>query len=65
MKPKDMREMSPEELENQRVQAVKELFSLRMQQATSQVEKPSRIRELRRDIARIRTIQNERKRIST
>jgi large subunit ribosomal protein L29 len=38
----------------------REAFNLRFQAATSQLEKPSRVREVRRDIARIKTLQNAR-----
>ena len=41
-----------------------EAFNLRFQAATSQLEKPSRVKEVRRDIARIKTLQNERSRSS-
>jgi len=40
----------------------REQFNLRFQAATNQIEKPSRVREVRRTIARIRTLQNERSR---
>jgi len=40
----------------------REAFNLRFQAATNQLEKPSRVREVRRDIARIKTLQNERSR---
>ena len=40
----------------------REAFNLRFQAATSQLEKPSRVREVRRDIARIKTAQNARAR---
>jgi large subunit ribosomal protein L29 len=40
----------------------REAFNLRFQAATSQLEKPSRVREVRRDIARIKTLQSERSR---
>ena len=40
----------------------REAFSLRFQAATNQLEKPSRVREVRRDIARIKTVQNARTR---
>lgn len=62
MKPKDLRELTDEELAQRGVDAEKELFALRLQQATAKIEKPSRIRELRRDIARVRTLQGERRR---
>jgi large subunit ribosomal protein L29 len=42
----------------------REAFNLRFQAATSQLEKPSRVREVRRDIARIKTLQAERARAS-
>ena len=38
----------------------REQFNLRFQAATSQLEKPSRVREVRRDIARIKTVQSQR-----
>ena len=40
----------------------REAFNLRFQAATSQLEKPSRVREVRRDIARIKTVQTSRTR---
>ena len=40
----------------------REQFNLRFQSATNQLEKPSRVREVRRDIARIKTLQTERSR---
>ncbi len=60
MKAKSFRELTEEELVQRRDEVDRELFNLRMQQATAQVEKPSRIRELRRDRARILTIKHER-----
>lgn len=39
-----------------------EMFNLRIQQQSGQIEKPSRIRELRRDVARVETILTERRR---
>ena len=41
-------------------QLKREQFNLRFQAATSQLEKPSRVREVRRDIARIKTMQSQR-----
>ena len=40
----------------------REQFNLRFQAATNQIEKPSRVREVRRDIARIKTLQTQRTR---
>ncbi len=62
MKARELREMTDEELLQKRRDAEKELFALRMQQATAQLEKPSRLRELRRERARILTIEAERRR---
>ncbi|MDZ4200130.1 MAG: 50S ribosomal protein L29 [Kiritimatiellia bacterium] len=62
MKAKDVRELTDDELGDRIRQAGEELFGLRMQKATARLEKPSRLRELRRDVARINTIRSERKR---
>jgi len=60
MKASKWREMSNEEL-NQKLNELKsELFNLRFQLATGQLENPMRIREVKRDIARIKTILRER-----
>lgn len=60
MKAKDIREMSAAELD-QKVAALKdELFNLRFQLATGQLENPKRIPEVKKTIARIKTIQRER-----
>ena len=59
MKGKEIREMSAGEL-NQKVASLKEeLFNLRFQHATGQLENPMRIREVKKSIARIKTIQRE------
>lgn len=56
---KELRSMSADEL-NQKIASLKEeLFSLRFQLATGQLENPSRIREVKKTIARIKTIQSE------
>ena len=62
MKASEIRELTPEELQLRLDQSRKELVNLRMQQATSQIENPARLHELRRDVARIRTIERERQR---
>ncbi len=61
MKTREIRDLTPEELRHQYEEASKELFNLRVQQATGQLEKPSRLRELRRTLARMLTVQNERR----
>ena len=59
MKVKEIRDMSAGEL-NQKVASLKEeLFNLRFQHATGQLENPMRIREVKKSIARIKTIQRE------
>ena len=51
-----------DQLATQLTELKREQFNLRFQAATSQLEKSSRVREVRRDIARIKTLQNERSR---
>ena len=60
MKAVELRELTDEELQQQRGDAEQELFNLRIQQSTGQIEKATRIKELRRDIARILTVMSER-----
>lgn len=60
MKIKDLRELSDKELESKIIETKKELFNLRMKQSTGTLEKPSKIRELRKDVARMKTILRER-----
>ena len=60
MKIKDIRELSNKELEGKIINAKKELFNLRMKQATGTLEKPSKINELRKDVARMKTVMRER-----
>jgi large subunit ribosomal protein L29 len=62
MKAKEFREMTSDELGERLRQIREEQFHLRMQRATARLEKPSRLRDLRRDVARIETILHERKR---
>lgn len=61
MKAKEIRDLSADELKQKLADSEKELFNLRIQQASAQLEKPDRIRRVRRDIARIRTVLNETK----
>lgn len=60
MKIKDLRELSNKELETKIRDAKKELFNLRMKQSTGTLEHPSKIKELRKDVARMMTIIRER-----
>jgi large subunit ribosomal protein L29 len=58
----DLRSRTDDQLVEQLAELKREQFNLRFQAATNQIEKPSRVREVRRTIARIRTLQNERAR---
>ena len=58
---KEIRELSNEEILSKIEESKEELFNLRFQQATGSLEKPSRINELRKTVARINTILNERR----
>ncbi len=60
MKVKEIRQMSDGELSNKLQDLKSELFNLRFQSATGQLDNPLRIRVVRRDIARVKTIQKER-----
>jgi large subunit ribosomal protein L29 len=60
MKPADLRAMADEQLLTTLRDAEKHLFDLRFQAATDRLETPSVIREARREIARIKTIQRQR-----
>ncbi len=53
---KELQNKSAEDLNKALVEAKKELFSLRFQNATNQLDNTSRIKEVRRDIARIQTV---------
>jgi len=57
---KEIRELSNEELNNEIEKYKEELFNLRFSQATGNLEKPSRIHELRKLVARMKTILKER-----
>ena len=56
MKVDDIRAMTPDQMEDAILNLKKERFNLRFQRATGQLENTSRMREARRDIARIKTI---------
>ena len=58
----DIMSQTDDQLSDQLMELKREQFNLRFQAATNQIEKPSRVREVRRTIARIRTLQNERAR---
>jgi large subunit ribosomal protein L29 len=56
----DLRTKTDDQLAAELLELKREQFNLRFQAATNQLEAPSRIREVRRTIARIKTLQNER-----
>ena len=60
----DLRAKSDDQLVEELASLKREAFNLRFQAATSQLEKPTRVKEVRRDIARIKTLQGERSRSS-
>jgi large subunit ribosomal protein L29 len=60
MKAAELRDMSDEELRRRLRELQEELFNLRFQLATGQIENVGRIRTVRRDIARSKTIQRQR-----
>ena len=60
MKANELRDKSMEELEAQLVSLKKDLFFLRMQHATNQLDNPLKIQSVKRDIARVKTIIRER-----
>ncbi len=62
MKAEDVRAKSDDELKEQLLDLRKEAFNLRFQTASGQLENTARVREVRRDIGRIKTILNERHR---
>jgi large subunit ribosomal protein L29 len=62
MKAQDIRAMTADQLDEQIAKLKKEQFNLRFQRATGQLENTARVREVRRDVARIRTIQNQQRR---
>lgn len=61
MKIKDIREQSSDELSTRKRDLRQEAFNLRLQQQSGQMEKPSRIRDIRKEVARIETTLSDRR----
>ena len=61
LKPDDLRHMTVDQLDDELMKLKKERFNLRFQRATGQLENTSRVREVRRDIARIRTVAGQKR----
>ena len=62
MKPSKIRDQSVPELENERTRLEEQIFKLRFQNAVGQLDNPLKLRTVRRDLARVRTILNEKRR---
>jgi large subunit ribosomal protein L29 len=60
MRANEMRDKTPQELRDKEQELAEQLFALRLQKVTGQLENPSKIREVRRDLARVLTVLNER-----
>ena len=59
MKWHELKEYTVEELAQRRREVQQEMFNLRVRQSAGQLERPSRLRELRRDLARVATLMRE------
>ena len=59
MKAQELKDKTPEQLREQLVALKKEAFNLRFQQATGQLESTARMRAVRRDVARVKTVMNQ------
>ena len=62
MKSSDLQDMTPDQLDDELLKLKKEQFNLRFQAASGQLENTSRVRQVRRDIARIKTFGQQQKR---
>jgi large subunit ribosomal protein L29 len=61
MKPDDIRAMSPDQIEDEVLKLKKEQFNLRFQRATGQLENTSRVKQVRKDIARLKTAAQQKR----
>lgn len=60
MEPKQLREMSTDELAQKRGELREEIFHLKLRRATSRLENPMKLRQSKRDLARVETVLRER-----
>lgn len=60
MRAREVRELTDEEMQGKAQELSEELFRLRLRRGTGQIEDAMRIRKIRRDIARVKTVQHER-----
>jgi large subunit ribosomal protein L29 len=61
MKPDDLRSMTVDQLDDEALKLKKEQFNLRFQRATGQLANTARVRQIRRDVARIKTIAGQKR----
>jgi large subunit ribosomal protein L29 len=61
MKIADIRALSPDQIDDEVLKLKKEQFNLRFQRATGQLENTSRVRQVRRDIARLKTVAQQKR----
>ena len=61
MKAEEIRQLTADQLDDQLVKLKKEQFNLRFQRASGQLENTSRVREVRRSIARLKTVQTQKR----
>ncbi len=64
-KPSELTALTFEELKQEEVNLRKELFNLRFQKTTGEIENPMRIKQVRKDIARVLTIANEKSKVKS
>jgi large subunit ribosomal protein L29 len=60
MKAKELRELTNEELRDREGELAEQIFALRLQKVTGQLESPAKLRHARRDLARVMTVLRER-----
>lgn len=61
MKARELRDQTVEELQDKERDLADQLFALRLQKVTGQLEKPARVRQVRRDMARVMTVLREKR----
>ena len=61
MKASELRDQTVDELKDKERDLAEQLFALRLQKVTGQLEKPSRVRQVRKDLARLMTVLNEKR----
>jgi large subunit ribosomal protein L29 len=61
MKTQELRDQTEDELRDKERDLAEQLFALRLQKVTGQLEKPSRVRQVRKDLARVLTILREKR----